>query len=50
MFSLLKVILKLFSGEPKMLLMSKVGSSPNIKKLFFWFLEWDDELLSTSKT
>ena len=29
-----KINTKLFSGEPKLPLIPKVGSSPNIKKLF----------------
>ena len=32
-----------------MLIISEVGPSPNIKKLFLRLLEWDDELLSTPK-
>ena len=44
-----KTNIKLFSGAPKLLLIIKVGPSPNIKKLFLRLSEWHDELLLTPK-
>ena len=49
MFALVKLILNFFSGDPKLLLTSHVGPSPNIKKLFLQLPERDDELLWVSK-
>ena len=49
MFELVKFILNVFSGDPKLPLIQKVGPSPNIKKLSLRLSEGDDELLSTPK-
>ena len=49
MFALLKLILDVFSGEPKLQLIPKVGPSPSTKKLFLRLSARYGELLSTSK-
>ena len=49
MFALVKLILTFFSDEPKLPLILKAGTSPNIKKLFLLLTAWDDELLSPRK-
>ena len=49
MFSLLKLLSNFFSGDTKLPLIRKVGSSPSIKKLFLGLSEWDDGLLSKPK-
>ena len=46
-FALLKLVLNFFPGITKLLLMSKVSPSPNIKILFLRLSEIDYELLST---
>ena len=45
----LKLILNLFSGDPKFPLIPKVGPSPDIKELFWRLSELNDELLSAPK-
>ena len=42
-------MLNIFSVDLKLPLMSEVGTSPNIEKLFLRLSELDDALLSTSK-
>ena len=49
MFALLKLILTLYSGEPKLPLIPKVVLPPRFKKLFLRLSEWDNEPLSTPK-
>ena len=49
LFVWLKLVLNFFSGEPKLPYISRVGSSPINKMLFFRLTEWDDELLWTPK-
>ena len=44
-----EVILNFIFGDPKFPLTPKFRPSPNIKKLFLWSSEWDDELLSIPK-
>ena len=44
-----KIDIKRFSDDSNLPLILRVGPSPNIEKLFLWFSEWDDELLSTPK-
>ena len=39
----------MFSGEPKLPLIPKVGLSPITKKSFFQLSAWGDELLSIPK-
>ena len=46
-FSLVKIILNFFSGEPKVPLIPKVGPLPNTKKLLLRLSAGDGELLST---
>ena len=46
-FAFLKLILNIFPGAAKLLLMPKVSPSPKIKKTFLILSRWDDELLST---
>ena len=48
MFAVVKLIF--FSGDPKPPLITKVGPSPIIKKLFLRLSDRDDELISASKT
>ena len=42
----IKLILSIYSGAPKLPLISKVSHSPNTKKLFLRLSAWDNELLS----
>ena len=49
MFALLKLILNLFSGAPKLPLIPKVSRSSNTKKLILRLSARYDELLSTPK-
>ena len=44
-----KVNTDFFSDASVLSLISPVSPSPNTKKLFFWLLVWDDELLSKWK-
>ena len=41
--------IKRFSDDSNLPLIVRFGPSPDIEKLFLWFPEWDDELLSTPK-
>ena len=48
-FDSLKLIPNLFSGAPKLPLISKESPSPNTKKLCLRMPVWDDELLLIPK-